>query len=253
VSVCCGVAKGAQKEITMKTPSPHLKTARRGFTLIELLVVIAIIALLAAILFPVFARARENARRSSCSNNVKQIGVAMLQYVQDYDETFGFTGGGTGLHQTPFILLPYIKSVQVFKCPSDSIRNMGSSYAFNNNISIKAQADIAKPSELVVSMDAVIGTGGSKDPSNVQSGIPTYGLADDYTIWTSAARVSGGSNGLPRHLGTANLLFGDGHVKTSQPLPTTAADRIAGMNAVMPFSQYMVAGMSSPGTTGPWN
>lgn len=61
---------------------------RRGFTLIELLVVIAIIALLAAILFPVFARARENARRASCQSNLKQIGLSVVQYTQDYDETF---------------------------------------------------------------------------------------------------------------------------------------------------------------------
>src|SRR5947199_3153379 len=63
-------------------------STKRGFTLIELLVVIAIIALLAAILFPVFSRARENARKSSCLNNVKQIGVAMMQYTQDYDEYY---------------------------------------------------------------------------------------------------------------------------------------------------------------------
>ena len=68
--------------------SPRVSRLAKGFTLIELLVVIAIIALLAAILFPVFARARENARKSSCSNNLKQIGVAVMQYVQDYDETF---------------------------------------------------------------------------------------------------------------------------------------------------------------------
>jgi prepilin-type N-terminal cleavage/methylation domain-containing protein len=63
---------------------------RLGFTLIELLVVIAIIAILAAILFPVFARARENARRASCANNLKQIGLGILQYVQDYDEKIPF-------------------------------------------------------------------------------------------------------------------------------------------------------------------
>ncbi len=63
---------------------------RRGFTLIELLVVIAIIAILAAILFPVFAKAREKARQSSCLSNLKQIGLATLQYVQDYDETLPF-------------------------------------------------------------------------------------------------------------------------------------------------------------------
>src|SRR5436189_2450638 len=63
-------------------------TKRSGFTLIELLVVIAIIALLAAILFPVFARARENARKSACLNNVKQIGIGLQQYLQDFDEVF---------------------------------------------------------------------------------------------------------------------------------------------------------------------
>jgi len=71
----------------------------RGFTLIELLVAIAVIAILAAILFPVFARARENARRSSCTSNLKQQGLAIMQYAQDYDELMvpawldGTTGG----------------------------------------------------------------------------------------------------------------------------------------------------------------
>src|SRR4028118_675254 len=64
------------------------RAAHRGFTLIELLVVIAIIAILAAILFPVFSRARENARRASCMSNLKQIGLGVMQYVQDYDERY---------------------------------------------------------------------------------------------------------------------------------------------------------------------
>ena len=68
------------------SPRPQARTIRQAFTLIELLVVIAIIAILAAILFPVFARARENARRSSCQSNLKQIGLGMIQYAQDYDE-----------------------------------------------------------------------------------------------------------------------------------------------------------------------
>lgn len=67
-------------------------SSKKGFTLIELLVVIAIIAILAAILFPVFARARENARRASCQSNLKQIGLGILQYAQDYDERY--PGGG---------------------------------------------------------------------------------------------------------------------------------------------------------------
>src|SRR5690349_17778848 len=98
------------------------KSAKKGFTLIELLVVIAIIALLAAILFPVFARARENARKSSCQNQLKQIGLGILQYTQDYDETMpiSFGGGGTDALQWTQRTYGYIKSQQIFQCPSDS-------------------------------------------------------------------------------------------------------------------------------------
>ncbi|RYX83646.1 DUF1559 domain-containing protein [bacterium] len=102
-------------------------SSRKAFTLIELLVVIAIIAILAAILFPVFARARENARRSSCQSNLKQIGVAFMQYTQDYDERYpGASGyyinyGGTNVPVTwDLTMQPYIKSYQIVTCPSDS-------------------------------------------------------------------------------------------------------------------------------------
>lgn len=89
----------------------------KAFTLIELLVVIAIIAILAAILFPVFARARENARRSSCTSNLKQVGLAMAQYQQDYDERTLVVD--ESIEYTWFApLQPYIKSRQVFRCPS---------------------------------------------------------------------------------------------------------------------------------------
>ena len=118
-----------------------------GFTLIELLVVIAIIAILAAILFPVFARARESARRTACVSNVRQIGMGWMMYVQDYDESFPpsnspnssnwgpsttFTGkypckpcrphlkGNDSITYDPTIYaIPYIKSMDLFKCPSD--------------------------------------------------------------------------------------------------------------------------------------
>lgn len=99
---------------------------RSGFTLIELLVVIAIIAILAAILFPVFAKVREKARQTSCSSNEKQIGLAIVQYIQDSDETFPM-----GLQNSwwactwPLQVQPYISSLQVFKCPDDGTTALG--------------------------------------------------------------------------------------------------------------------------------
>ena len=102
---------------------------RRGFTLIELLVVIAIIAILAAILFPVFAKAREKARAISCLSNAKQLGLAAMMYVQDYDEHYPML---YGYYITPgypctwnvtswrALMVPYIKNDHIFECPSSS-------------------------------------------------------------------------------------------------------------------------------------
>ena len=86
---------------------------RRGFTLIELLVVIAIIAILAAILFPVFAKAREKARQSSCLSNVKQLGLAMMQYAQDYDERLPMYADGGYRYNWDVAIEPYLKNSQV--------------------------------------------------------------------------------------------------------------------------------------------
>jgi prepilin-type N-terminal cleavage/methylation domain-containing protein/prepilin-type processing-associated H-X9-DG protein len=98
---------------------------RRGFTLIELLVVIAIIAILAAILFPVFAKAREKARQTSCLSNAKQITLAILQYTQDYDEALPLLYNGAPVAPTGYVywlheIVPYCKNVQLFRCSSNS-------------------------------------------------------------------------------------------------------------------------------------
>lgn len=137
-------------------PTTSGNKQRTAFTLIELLVVIAIIALLAAILFPVFARARENARRTTCQSNMKQLGLGFIQYAQDYDERLpvggvnypGYPnewmwGGGWGAK-----VFPYVKSAQIYKCPSDRSQPYGItktvngvtypsvsvSYAYNSNL-----------------------------------------------------------------------------------------------------------------------
>jgi len=112
---------------------------RSGFTLIELLVVIAIIAILAAILFPVFAQARAKARQAACLSNLKQIGLAVMMYTQDYDEVYpqtgwqgpctnpadGVTAGDqfwSGIYAFPIASSPYIKNWQIFSCPDDQYK-----------------------------------------------------------------------------------------------------------------------------------
>jgi prepilin-type N-terminal cleavage/methylation domain-containing protein/prepilin-type processing-associated H-X9-DG protein len=101
-----------------------LKRQSQGFTLIELLVVVAIIILLAAILFPVFARARENARRAGCMSNLKQLGLAVIQYTQDYDEKLPASYDGNSPYTTDNLWMgkldPYIKNIYILFCPSDT-------------------------------------------------------------------------------------------------------------------------------------
>ena len=216
---------------------------KKAFTLIELLVVIAIIALLAAILFPVFARARENARKSSCQNNLKQIGIGLLQYVQDYDERFPqYEVGSNAATDAPYydpvsgvsmswdlVTQPYFKSMQLLRCPSDTrsavynnLAKFGSvrrSYAMANylrdaNGSRQGchQSDIPLPSYTVM-----VGERRGCGNGAVASNWYLCGIFDavDKTAANNAFDLAGGNAQSEMiHLGGANVLYADGHVKS---------------------------------------
>lgn len=206
----------------------------RGFTLIELLVVIAIIAILAAILFPVFARAREAARATSCRSNLKQLGTAMLMYAQDYDETFGRTccGAGTNTGTRDFYeyTMPYIKNDGVFKCPSSARRTDRTNYGFYSGVASQSLAVIAAPADTVLFSDATQVGSGSVTPSldpeqwqevggadwEVSYGRSFTGAASAQGQWTWNSGGYGYRRPIGRHNNTANVAFADGHVKAYQ-------------------------------------
>jgi prepilin-type N-terminal cleavage/methylation domain-containing protein/prepilin-type processing-associated H-X9-DG protein len=212
---------------------------RKGFTLIELLVVIAIIAILAAILFPVFARAREKARQTSCLSNAKQLGLAFMMYASDYDETmvpmyqringsyfqadpfisgsnFCYISGYGYMWMWPWLVHPYVKNVQSYYCPSDErnrdrdgdgdIDSSGGSYGVPEDFFNAAKTNADRP---------VFGLGYGPRLADIESpanllmlceryaGNPAYVLNDQYY------------NGRDDHNDGANITFFDGHAKWS--------------------------------------
>ncbi|MCC6442628.1 MAG: prepilin-type N-terminal cleavage/methylation domain-containing protein [Armatimonadetes bacterium] len=213
---------------------------KRGFTLIELLVVIAIIAILAAILFPVFAQAREKARAISCMSNCKQIGNAFMMYVQDYDEHTTIDLGASGLMTTAegqqiaeiryeSALYPYTKSIAIYVCPSNGhkcqggdckrawhfeemFRNITPGYGMNACINGRSFAAIKSPASTLAFADswheicscprAVAWPEGGCCFPGVSASF--CGTADNPAIDKSKAT---------RHQGGSNIIFADGHAK----------------------------------------
>jgi prepilin-type N-terminal cleavage/methylation domain-containing protein/prepilin-type processing-associated H-X9-DG protein len=207
---------------------PPRQDKRIGFTLIELLVVIAIIAILAAILFPVFARARENARRASCQSNLKQIGLGILQYTQDYDErlpTNDYAWNGEGRLNWDERIYPYVKSAQIFKCPSatgDQINADSTGASLTNQWTGSPDRDYAINGYLVQT-DQLGGT-----PKMALAAIPNTAeifllgeatrsnLGGWYASYMFSRNDSAGAitNGTAKvHFDGGNWLYVDGHVK----------------------------------------
>ncbi len=194
---------------------------KRGFTLIELLVVIAIIAILAAILFPVFARAREKARQASCLNNVKQMGLAAAMYLQDYDERpvpayirHGSNAGYSLWYGTDGLLGPYSNNRQLYHCPSSGDRAYnsrgGTDYGINyricqrlttiTSVSTVILADIRYPAETIIIADS----DWTRSTTDYSNGSNAWWLQDTHHP----------SRFMPaRHNGGANIAFVDGHAK----------------------------------------
>jgi len=231
---------------------------KHGFTLIELLVVIAIIAILAAILFPVFAKVREKARQTSCASNERQLALGVIQYVQDYDEKFPAVWD---TNRTPQMnwgqeVYPYIKSLQVFVCPSNVLAagnvtanhfmgngfgdesppsNIPISYAMNGDIGFrnagefdygpyKMLAGINEPTSKIMIVESYSTNAASHWPNWFQcnSGACT---TSNYTQSTIYGTLFAG------HTGFMNVAYIDGHVKAIQPV-----------NMVTPTGQFGMIG-----------
>jgi len=230
----------------------NYKKSGLGFTFIELLVVIAIIALLAAILFPAFGRARENARRTTCQSNLKQIGLGVMQYLQDYDECYplaiyGSANDGTGWAVS---VQPYLKSLGVYQCPSDRTDPSNNKslegytdYWYNAALSwngstgtpsykkaIKSSA-LLFPSLTIMNGDGTGGSDHSRGSYRMNGCLNGGGYGPSYSendpayyscTATGVVTANGSGNSVNKHFQGHNLCFADGHVKWYQGLRATS-------------------------------
>jgi prepilin-type N-terminal cleavage/methylation domain-containing protein/prepilin-type processing-associated H-X9-DG protein len=246
-----------------------------GFTLIELLVVIAIIAILAAILFPVFAQARESARKATCQSNLKQFANAFAMYRSDYDGRFPFGGWYDGANRPRdrsndwnFSVYPYVKNTGVYLCPSSSDihelpngradwNRTSTDYLYNNHLAQdrngRQEAVVNAPADCIQLIEGHSdwGRDGGADCvtpfSNGQLATNNSMCAEYTTFGRNSSLVTGGLWGpdrrlwgLPRHNGGANAMFVDGHVKFYKNLEATGAqDSVNKIEAQLPFRVHM--------------
>jgi prepilin-type N-terminal cleavage/methylation domain-containing protein/prepilin-type processing-associated H-X9-DG protein len=214
-------------------------TVRAGFTLIELLVVIALIAILAAILFPVFAQAREKARQTACLSNLKQIGAAAQMYAQDYEERLPGTelGQDEGEYFWIEMLAPYTKNQDIFNCPNAAVRTLyqqnGVSVEFSYNYAMNDIHDaagrsigaafqplavISYPSDTLYLVDGwPVATEAAAGPYVERHEIgwmPSALGTPQGEHGTRNASINPYDDGNGRHTGSLNFLACDGHAKT---------------------------------------
>ncbi len=198
---------------------------RHGFTLIELLVVIAIIAILAAILFPVFAKAREKARQSSCMNNTKQLAIACAQYAQDYDESVPWyvdTSYQFALMAWYEIVQPYVKNRQVLYCPSRTSYGQQTDYGVNYP-NVSGVGNSKKLAQLEFPSETCFATETENQDVNGWTGAALYLCYSPFTY--SLGSVSWayyyGLSWPGRHNEGNNTAFVDGHAKWRKWLDCT--------------------------------